>query len=47
MKQELKEEAIRRMHKLGLYDKGKNSPVVDFIENEVAWKSEAYGILYI
>ena len=46
MKQELKEEAIRRMNKLGLYDKGKNSPVMDFIENEVAWKSEAYGILY-
>ena len=46
MKQELKDEAIRRMNKLGLFNKGVNNPVYDFMENEVAWKSEFNGILY-
>lgn len=45
-KEEMKNEALRRMKALKLHDEGFHTCVGDFRKNGNAWKSEFYGILY-
>jgi hypothetical protein len=46
MKEEIKNECLRRMKALKLHDEGKHTVVGSFRENGEVWKSEFEGILY-
>ena len=46
MKEEIKQEILRRMKALKLHDEGKHTVVGSFRENGEVWKSEFDGILY-
>ncbi|MBQ8206401.1 MAG: hypothetical protein IJZ77_02980 [Bacilli bacterium] len=46
MKESIKNEALRRMKALKLYDEGYDSPVAEFRLKGKVWKSERFGILY-
>ena len=46
MKESVRNEALRRMKALKLFDDGYHSPVGEFRANGNVWKSEYYGVLY-